>query len=74
MAYYPYTKVMRKALECAQKGWVQSVIIGFAGAGQEISTRPFQLVTGAYMESLSIRWYAWQNRCTYDSRLVYGWS
>jgi S-(hydroxymethyl)glutathione dehydrogenase / alcohol dehydrogenase len=39
-------KVMRQALECAHKGWGMSVIIGVAGAGQEISTRPFQLVTG----------------------------
>ncbi len=38
--------VMRQALECAHKGWGQSIIIGVAGAGQEISTRPFQLVTG----------------------------
>ena len=38
--------VMRQALECAHKGWGVSVIIGVAGAGQEISTRPFQLVTG----------------------------
>ncbi len=38
--------VMRTALECAHKGWGESVIIGVAGAGQEISTRPFQLVTG----------------------------
>ena len=40
------TKVMRQALECAHRGWGQSIIIGVAGAGQEISTRPFQLVTG----------------------------
>lgn len=39
-------KVMRAALECAHRGWGQSVIIGVAGAGQEIATRPFQLVTG----------------------------
>ena len=38
--------VMRAALEAAHRGWGQSVIIGVAGAGQEISTRPFQLVTG----------------------------
>jgi len=37
---------MRQALECAHKGWGESVIIGVAGAGQEIATRPFQLVTG----------------------------
>jgi len=39
-------KVMRQALECAHRGWGKSVIIGVAGAGQEIATRPFQLVTG----------------------------
>ncbi len=39
-------KVMRQALECCHKGWGQSIIIGVAGAGEEISTRPFQLVTG----------------------------
>lgn len=38
--------VMRSALECAHKGWGESIIIGVAGAGEEISTRPFQLVTG----------------------------
>ena len=38
--------VMRQALECCHKGWGVSVIIGVAGAGQEIATRPFQLVTG----------------------------
>ena len=40
------TNVMRTALECCHKGWGESIIIGVAGAGQEISTRPFQLVTG----------------------------
>ena len=39
-------KIMRQALECCHKGWGISVIIGVAGAGEEISTRPFQLVTG----------------------------
>ena len=39
-------KVMRQALECCHKGWGTSIIIGVAGAGQEIATRPFQLVTG----------------------------
>ncbi|HAI34516.1 MAG TPA: S-(hydroxymethyl)glutathione dehydrogenase, partial [Alcanivorax sp.] len=38
--------VMRSALECCHKGWGESIIIGVAGAGEEISTRPFQLVTG----------------------------
>ena len=40
------TELMRAALECAHRGWGQSIIIGVAGAGQEIKTRPFQLVTG----------------------------
>jgi S-(hydroxymethyl)glutathione dehydrogenase/alcohol dehydrogenase len=38
--------VMRSALECCHKGWGESIIVGVAGAGKEISTRPFQLVTG----------------------------
>ena len=41
-----HVNVMRAALECAHRGWGQSIVIGVAGAGQEISTRPFQLVTG----------------------------
>ena len=45
------TGVMRAALECCHKGWGQSVIIGVAAAGQEISTRPFQLVTGAVVNA-----------------------
>jgi len=40
------TSTMRQALECCHKGWGESIIIGVAGAGDEISTRPFQLVTG----------------------------
>ena len=40
------TEVMRQALECCHRGWGQSIIIGVAEAGQEIATRPFQLVTG----------------------------
>ena len=39
-------EVMRQALECCHKGWGESIIIGVAGSGQEISTRPFQLVVG----------------------------
>jgi S-(hydroxymethyl)glutathione dehydrogenase/alcohol dehydrogenase len=38
--------VMRSALECCHKGWGESIIIGVAGSGEEIKTRPFQLVTG----------------------------
>ena len=40
------TQVMRQALECSHRGWGKSVVIGVAGAGKEIATRPFQLVTG----------------------------
>jgi S-(hydroxymethyl)glutathione dehydrogenase/alcohol dehydrogenase len=40
------TTTMRQALECCHKGWGQSIIIGVAESGKEISTRPFQLVTG----------------------------
>ena len=39
-------ELMRSALECCHKGWGESIVIGVAGAGEEISTRPFQLVTG----------------------------
>ena len=39
-------EVMRAALECAHRGWGQSIVIGVAGAGQDVATRPFQLVTG----------------------------
>jgi len=39
-------ELMRQALECCHKGWGESVIVGVAGAGEEIATRPFQLVTG----------------------------
>ena len=41
------TTLMRQALECCHKGWGESIIIVVAGAGQEIATRPFQLVTGS---------------------------
>ncbi|HVJ54098.1 MAG TPA: S-(hydroxymethyl)glutathione dehydrogenase/class III alcohol dehydrogenase [Aliidongia sp.] len=44
------TKLMRQALECCHKGWGVSTVIGVAGAGQEISTRPFQLVTGRHWQ------------------------
>ena len=39
-------EVMRAALECAHRGWGESIVVGVAASGQEISTRPFQLVTG----------------------------
>ncbi len=50
------TNVMRSALECAHRGWGQSIIIGVAGAGQEISTRPFQLVTGRTWKRNCVWW------------------
>ena len=50
--------VMRQALECCHKGWGESCIVGVAGAGKEIATRPFQLVT---------------HRCPANRRLVHGW-
>merc|ERR1719217_1470457 len=40
------TEVMRSALDCAHRGWGESCVIGVAAAGKEISTRPFQLITG----------------------------
>lgn len=45
-----HTQIMRQALECTHKGWGRSIIIGVAEAGAEISTRPFQLVTGRKWE------------------------
>lgn len=44
--------VMRQALECTHKGWGQSVVIGVAASGQEIATRPFQLVTGRQRQQM----------------------
>ena len=49
------TTLMRQALECCHKGWGQSIIIGVAAAGQEICTRPFQLVTGRVWKGFSSR-------------------
>ena len=48
-------KLMRQALECCHRGWGQSIIIGVAGAGKEIGTRPFQLVTGRVVEGDGFR-------------------
>ena len=45
---------MRAVLECCHKGWGESIIIGVAGAGQEISTRPFQFVTGRVCRGTAI--------------------
>ena len=49
-------EVMRQALECCHRGWGVSVIIGVAGAGQEIKTRPFQLVTGRVWKGTAFGW------------------
>ena len=65
-------KVMRQALECCHRGWGTSIIIGVAGAGQEISTRPFQLVTGAHLEGHGVRRRARPHRRAADRRLVHG--
>ncbi len=55
-------ETMRQALECCHKGWGESIIIGVAGAGQEISTRPFQLVTGACLARFGVWWCPWPDR------------
>ena len=47
--------VMRQALECCHKGWGESIIIGVAGAVQEIATRPFQPVTGRVWKGTAFR-------------------
>ena len=66
------TKVMRQALEASHRGWGQSIVIGVAGAGQEISTRPFQLVTGRDLERHRLRRRARPHRRAEDRRLVHG--
>ena len=63
---------MRQALECCHRGWGESIIIGVAGAGQEIATRPFQLVTGPRLERHRLRRRARAHRCAADRRLVHG--
>jgi S-(hydroxymethyl)glutathione dehydrogenase/alcohol dehydrogenase len=60
------TTLMRQALECAHRGWGRSTIIGVAASGQEISTRPFQLVTGRVWRR------ARADRCAEDRGLVHG--
>ena len=65
-------QTMRMALECAHKGWGESIIIGVAGAGQEISTRPFQLVTGRSWRGTAFGGARGQDRRARDCRLVYG--
>ena len=65
-------KVMRQALECAIAAGASRVIIGVAGAGQEIATRPFQLVTGPDLEGHRVRRRARPHRRAADRRLVHG--
>eukprot|EP00955_Chlamydomonas_euryale_P085176 364062-Chlamydomonas_euryale.AAC.7 len=59
---------MRAALECAHRGWGQSIVIGVAAAGQEISTRPFQLVTGRQWKGTAFGGY--KSRVQVRSRCV----
>ena len=63
--------VMRQALEASHRGWGQSIIIGVAGAGQEISTRPFQLVTGRVWKGTASAARGAHRRAQ-DRRLVHG--
>ena len=64
--------VMRQALECCHRGWGESIIIGVAGSGQEIATRPFQLVTGRVWKRHRLRRRARPHRRAEDRRLVHG--
>ncbi len=66
------TKVMRQALEASHRGWGKSVIIGVAGAGQEISTRPFQLVTGRKLDGHGLWRRPRPHGRSEDRRLVHG--
>ena len=66
------TTTMRQALECCHRGWGKSVIIGVAEAGKEISTRPFQLVTGRVWMGTRLRRRARPHRRAEDRRLVHG--
>ena len=62
---------MRQALECCHRGWGESIIIGVAGAGQEIRTRPFQLVTGRVWRGHRVRRRPRPHRRAPDRRLVH---
>ena len=64
--------VMRQALEACHRGWGVSVIIGVAGAGQEIATRPFQLVTGRVWKGTAFGGAQGPHRRAQDRRLVHG--
>ena len=66
------SSVMRQALECCHRGWGVSVIIGVAGAGQEITTRPFQLVTGRVWKGTAFGGARGPHRRAEDRRLVHG--
>ena len=63
---------MRQALECCHKGWGESVIIGVAGAGQEIATRPFQLVTGRVWRGTAFGGAKGRTEVPGNRRLVHG--
>ena len=63
---------MRQALECCHRGWGVSVIIGVAGAGQEIATRPFQLVTGRVWKGTAFGGARGRTDVPQDRRLVHG--
>jgi S-(hydroxymethyl)glutathione dehydrogenase/alcohol dehydrogenase len=64
--------LMRQALECCHRGWGVSVVIGVAGAGKEIHTRPFQLVTGRVWKGIGIRRRTRTHRSSPDRGLVHG--
>ena len=63
---------MRQALECCHRGWGESIIIGVAASGQEISTRPFQLVTGRVWKGTAFGGAQGPHRRAEDRRLVHG--
>ena len=65
-------QTMRQALECCHRGWGESIIIGVAGAGQEIATRPFQLVTGRVWRGTAFGGARGPHRRAEDRRLVHG--
>ena len=64
-------QTMRQALECCHRGWGTSVIIGVAGAGQEIATRPFQLVTGRVWKGTAFGGAKGRTDVPQDRRLVH---
>ena len=65
--------LMRQALECCHRGWGVSVVIGVAGAGKEISTRPFPVGHRPRLERNGIRGRPRAHRCSQDRGLVHGW-